>query len=391
MTSDRRPQVTLAVSFLVLITVPSLIQAALEIHQGRSPRVLDLFQTTPTAANLHAYEHELEKASFLVQACQPWMRGLEWQYLDDAGEKVVVGREDWLFYAEGVRYVAERPLRAGEPDYADPLPAILAFRDDLQAWGIRLVVVPVPDKASVYPDQLAAARGSAILVCDSTRRLLDALRREGIATVDLFEVFREARRKLEGSPERLYLRHDTHWSPHGAKVAANATAATLLERQLIQPGQQAYEDRTTVVSRLGDLVEMLDTPRIANSLGREWLTCDRVVARDTGLPYQDSVDSEVLLIGDSFLRIYDQDEPGASGFAAHLASALQQPVATLVNDGGGSTLVRQALARRSALLDHKKLVIWEFAERDIRFGIQGWRIVALAHGPLASPKTLAEK
>jgi hypothetical protein len=31
---------------------------------------------------------------------------------------------------------------------------------------------------------------------------------------------------------------------------------------------------------------------------------------------------------------------------------------------------------------NKKLVIWEFAERDIRYGTEGWQIV-----PLAEPKT----
>ena len=53
-------------------------------------------------------------------------------------------------------------------------------------------------------------------------------------------------------------------------------------------------------------------------------------------------ESEVLILGDSFLRIYEQDEPGAAGFIAHLARELGQPLTSIVNDGGGSTLVRQA-------------------------------------------------
>jgi hypothetical protein len=51
----------------------------------------------------------------------------------------------------------------------------------------------------------------------------------------------------------------------------------------------------------------------------------------------------ILVLGDSFLRIFQQDEPGAAGFVAHLARQLQQPVTALINDGGASTLVRQQL------------------------------------------------
>jgi hypothetical protein len=58
----------------------------------------------------------------------------------------------------------------------------------------------------------------------------------------------------------------------------------------------------------------------------------------------------------------------------------------IVNDGGASTLVRQELAHRPALLLHKKLVIWEFAEREIRYATDGWQVVSLARaGSGSSP------
>ena len=92
---------------------------------------------------------------------------------------------------------------------------------------------------------------------------------------------------------------------------------------------------------------------------------------------RDAPEAEVLILGDSFLRIYQRDEPGAAGFIAHLARGLGQPLSSIVNDGGASTLVRQELAHRPAFLMNKKLVIWEFAERDIRYGAEGWQIVPL--------------
>ena len=50
----------------------------------------------------------------------------------------------------------------------------------------------------------------------------------------------------------------------------------------------------------------------------------------------------------------------------------------LVNDGGGSTLVRQELRARPEFLKNKKVVLWEFVERDIGLGLEGWRLVPLA-------------
>jgi len=42
-----------------------------------------------------------------------------------------------------------------------------------------------------------------------------------------------------------------------------------------------------------------------------------------------------------------------------------------------TTLVRQQLGRNPKLLANKKVVVWEFVERDIRFGTEGWQIVTL--------------
>jgi hypothetical protein len=59
---------------------------------------------------------------------------------------------------------------------------------------------------------------------------------------------------------------------------------------------------------------------------------------------------------------------------------------SLVNDGGGSTLVRRELGARPLFLRHKKVVLWEFVERDISLGVDGWPLVglppleALGHG-----------
>ena len=87
--------------------------------------------------------------------------------------------------------------------------------------------------------------------------------------------------------------------------------------------------------------------------------------------------ASVLVLGDSFLRIFERDEPGSGGFVAHLACYLGSGLSSIINDGGASTLVRQQLARKPALLEGKRVVVWEFVERDIRFGTEGWQVIPL--------------
>jgi SGNH hydrolase-like domain, acetyltransferase AlgX len=382
--TDRRASIFVAVVFLAVIVAPGLIQTVSELRSGERPFALEVFRQPLTTRNLHAFEQSLEETSLVVKQLRPRMQYLEWRLLADAGEKAVLGRRGWLFYRPSVRYAVERQSSDPDRDHDDPLAAIRSFRDQLHERGIRLLVVPVPDKESIYPEMLAKrAEDAGIVVCERTRHMLDQLEQNGIEYVDLFGVFRRAKHSESGpNSTRLYLERDTHWSPEGARVAAGDVAQRVLEPGSIDQGDHAYLERLVVVRRYGDLIEMLRAPQVDRAIEPESLVCRQVVEADSGTLYRDAPESEVLILGDSFLRIYQQDEPGAAGFLAHLAREIGQPLSAIVNDGGASTLVRQALARRPGLLSNKRLVIWEFAERDIRFGTEGWRIVSL---PLSEP------
>ena len=122
---------------------------------------------------------------------------------------------------------------------------------------------------------------------------------------------------------------------------------------------------------------MLQVPALERRAAPEPIVCRQVTNAGGEQLYKDDPNSPVLVLGDSFLRIFQTDEPGAAGFTAHLARELGQPVTSLISDGGASTLVRQELYRRPALLKGKKIVVWEFVERDIRLGTEGWQKIPL--------------
>jgi hypothetical protein len=379
MRERRRAETFVAVAVLAVMAAPGLIQTASEVGAGERPGALDVFYQPPTARNLHGYERSLEDNSLVVRRLRPWAQYVQWTFLADAGDEAVVGRQGWLFYRPSVRYVTGRATDAGGRGPSDALAAIRSFRDQLQARGTRLLLVPVPGKESIYPERLAGrAQGAGVVVCEPTRRLLDELDRYGVEYVDLFAEFRRVKRtESRSGPPRLYLAQDSHWSPEGARLAAAAVARRVLNGDAVGRGKRPYAERPVTVRRLGDLIRMIRVPQIERAMEPEALSCLQVVDLVAGTNYRDTPDSDVLVLGDSFLRIYEQEEPGSAGFVAHLARELGRPLASVVSDGGGSTLVRQQVARQPGLLTNKRLLIWEFAERDVRFGTQGWKIVTL--------------
>ena len=371
-------EILLIIAFLLIIFGEGAVQALTELGRGERPQALDLFTRAPNAANLRTYEAEMEKTAWSAKALRPAMQYVRFAGYGDLGEKALMGRDGWLFYRPGVTFLVEPwPQTAAAPvPQDDPLEAIAAFRDALAERGIALLVVPAPGKPSVYPDRLSArAARTHTDVHGPTRTFMDRLDEAGVSYVDLFTLYREAR--AANADAQLYLARDTHWSPEGLRLAALAVADRIRGEGWIAEGNVAYEEKVLTIPREGDVLRMVGAPRVTAAFEPEVVECMQVIDPATGESYRDDPASPVLVLGDSFLRIYERDEPGSAGFIAHLARELKQPMASIVSDGGASTLVRQELQRKPDLLKGKKVVVWEFVERDLRFGMEGWQLVSL--------------
>lgn len=364
----------LIAAFLLIVGIVPLVQTLVELRRGERPLVFDLFTEWKNQASLRAFEQTMERTSVTARALRPWMQAAQFFGLQEAGEKALVGRDGWLFYAPGVAAMTQRP-QAGNTSACEAMAAVIDFRDQLASRGIRLLVVPVPNKESVYPERLTHEMSpSANILSSETRIFMEQCKKNNVEVVDLFATFRDRRRT---STEELYLAQDSHWTPAGLSCAVNTVVARLLENAWLVRGNERYEVRPALVQRHGDLVRMLQSPLIEAHLQPEGVRAEQVVRIADQKLYMDDPASEVLVLGDSFLRQYEQDEPGQAGFVAHLGRALGRPLASIVNDGGASTLVRQELFRRPALLANKKVVVWEFVERDLRLGTEGWAKVPL--------------
>ena len=420
MAASRSQFIGLTVAFLAMIGIVAPSQVLFELREGDTPEIVELFRHPPTRANLKRFETSLENGCKLAQTVRPWVQFARFVLFQDTGDKALLGCDGWFFYRPAVQYLIEpwhpaggtlkRSLGVVSQDEEEPSPrpsalalpptdgnmqgnvfdAIVSFRDDLAKRGIRLLVMPAPNKASVYPEKLAArAAGRPESVNPTTQDVLARLRQAGVEVVDLFEVYAQGRVGLAppetasggdrwGKPHpTYYLAQDSHWSPEGMRLAAETVARRLLDSGWVEKGPTAYDLKPTPVKRHGDVLKMIRVPWVERLFEPQMMNCTQVVDTQTGKPYADDPNSPVLVLGDSFLRIFERDEPGSGGFVAHLAYNLGFGLTSIISDGGASTLVRQQLARKSALLKGKKVVVWEFVERDIRFGTEGWQIVPL--------------
>lgn len=434
----RKSEIGLILFFLLVIFSVPIAQTGLEVWRGERAQFTDVLHRKTTAKNLRQYEKALEEKSWFQAALRPVLQRLLFGLFQETGSKAVRGVDGWLFYRPDLRYVVEPDRGDAEAndsrwvEASDPLTrqdyvvrAVTRFRDQLQERGLRLVVAPIPGKPSIYPDRVtsrlagaqrggeggASPKSGAGQFISPTRRLIRALEKAGIEVVDLFAVFEEKRRMRVTPEAPLYLARDTHWTPVGASLAAQAVAGRLRDKGWAPDATLDFKIQPVPVERRGDILEMAQVPGMESHYPAERVECVQVWDASLGLMVPTPSDrpgcfkypaqrASVLVLGDSFCRIYqyaepkslgrlaagsraDQEDgakrllPGSAGFVSHLALALRSPVDAIVSDGGASTDVRKKLSTNPEILEGKQVVIWAFVERDINLGRAGWEEVPL--------------
>lgn len=386
-TDVRRPiAALLALFFLVSIYAVPLGQAYLEHTREEPPFVLELFKRAPTPENLRKFEEDLEQNSDAKSYVQPRVQAALTRFGRVGNKKAVIGHAGFLYYVPGVSYVSgpgflqagqlagrERAAReaGGEAVYADPRPAIHAFHSALSQRNIALVLLPAPDKAMLEPGRLhAREHGPAVPNNLDWPRFVSEVRARGVM---LFDPSPE--RLQPGEPAR-YLIQDTHWAPEFMRASAERLAALIKTRVTLPPlaSPPRYQRATESVARVGDVVDMLKLPEEQALFAPQRVNID-VVKDAEGGAWEPNEAADVLLLGDSFTNIYSLEYMGwgaSAGLAAQLAFALGRPVDVIAQNDSGAFATRaalsQELAANPARLAGKRVVIWEFAVRELAVG-----------------------
>jgi hypothetical protein len=184
-----------------------------------------------------------------------------------------------------------------------------------------------------------------------------------------------------------YLATDTHWRPEAVEAIADLLAVfTAAQTQLPPVDNPGYRIERHETQNPGDIARMLDLPappaRLALRRGKDlyppesvWL---RRVLQADGSAWRSSREADVLVLGDSFSNIYSLESMGwgtSAGFVEQLSYALRRPVDRLTQNDQGSFATREMLARDPSRLNGKRVVIYQFAARELSAG--DWKVLAV--------------
>ena len=410
------------VGLFTLFAVPA-VQTYRELRQhaeGRRenpwPQCFDIFDALPRAAAAYSehtgswlsktfrgnavllqaidkYEKDLKAESFLTQFVLPPTQEVL-VYAGSGNEQGYVGRQGWLFYRPGIDYCtgpgfldprhmarrADSGTQSRPAPQPDPRAAILQFHRQLAERNIRLVLMPTPDKATIHPEKFSSRyEGRRTSVHNpSYRQFLDELEAEGVLVCDVTDALVRYR---DRSGNAVYLATDTHWRPEAMELAA-AELARLIEEKIVLGTIAVSRNRRQSpkeVKNLGDIAVMLKLPPNQGVFGEEVVTIHPVTDA-AGQPWRPDPAAEVLLLGDSFANIYSLEMMNwgrAAGLAEQLSCALNRPVDTILRNDDGAYATREMLSRELAQgedrLAGKKVVVWQFAARELAVG--DWKLL----------------
>ena len=387
---------TLIALFLLTILAVPVIQLVGEFRAAgsisRLPMV-SIFRSLPWlphAEDLKRVERSLENESLVSQWLLPRMQYLLTVVLGAGNEQVYLGRDPWLFYRADVDHVIGLPfldpvrmkhrLQSSRVQ-PDPIKAIVDFRNQLAARGIDLVLLPVWVKPSVEGEMLAVSNANRTearsgLPNPSFDEFIARLKQEKVRVFDPAPSLME-----RGTNRPLYLETDTHWRPATMEFVAERLADFLQLPAATGSMRSSIVEKEVVAH--GDIAAMLKLTRGDKFFPAEKVTIRQVVTGN-GL-WRPSKEADVLLLGDSFSNIFSFEAMGwgeSAGFAEHLSFALQRPIDCILRNSDASFATREILSNDLAhgrdRLAGKKLVIWEFATRELSFG--NWKLLDLKLG-----------
>lgn len=384
-------------------------QSSVEVHsdkirkgERKEPFAAIFKANRQLLAGMQQFEDRIEEQSWIRKWSAPHIRRAEVDWLGYGGEKVIIGTHPWLFYQPDVSFLtgagfldsdfqAERQQKGPQWEklpQTDPVRAILHFKQALASRGIEMIVVPTPVKPSLYPHLLNPRfkAGDLPLRNASWGDFIMSLVNQGVAVFDAGPLLASAYEK-DGIPR--YLKTDTHWTPQGMALVARKLSEVIMSTVALDSNRKkVYRHASESVSAQGDMVAMLQLSNPGALFQKENVELQQVLLPD-GRVWHAVSDADILLLGDSFSNIYSHQAMGwgfASGFAEQLSFFLNRPLDSIIRNDDGAFATRAQLSRELAAgrdrLAGKRLVIWQFANRELAIG--DWRLIEMALG-LAKP------
>ncbi len=249
--------------------------------------------------------------------------GLQWLLmhgLNEGNKNVYLGREGWLFDQRELDRLshARRPAN-------DVQPGLIKLASQLKAQDTQLLAVTIPDRATMYPEQIRPGRYLDVVRLKGEAGRLAELKAAGVNVLDMTEGLWEFRDR-----QPVFFSHDSHWTPEAMKAVALAVYKHVYEKlpRLSSPETPVINAKLLDRTDPGDLARRLDPLHTAKLLGEE----EANLVSIQGFPPSDK--SPIVLHGGELMRVYDDaqlsfgggDQAPEAGFATQLATLLGRPL-----------------------------------------------------------------
>ena len=270
---------------------------------------------------------------------------------------VLIGSSGWLYTTEEFQTA---PGDAAQ--IAAKLTEIRRVRSTLAAQGTQLMVLLVPAKSRVYPEHLGRYTWPAV-----KRNVYEAFRQQlensGVVAPDLFTALTSA--KTQGE---VFLHTDTHWTPLGAAVAAQAIKAGLprFARAPELPVASFTLKTAAPASYSGDLLKYVALGRLQESVGPAPDQLRTPSARRSDNAAGGLLGDDLLGGGTPAVTVVGTSYSANArwGLESQLKTTLGTDVINAAQEGKGPMVpMREYLKSATYKNAPPKLVIWEIPER----------------------------
>lgn len=273
-----------------------------------------------------------------------------------AQSAVVVGKDNWLFYAQ------ENVRDAGTAQIDASVSLIRHAHEQLAARSIALVVVVAPAKARYYAAALPPEYAVSSAAEPRYGYINAELAKAGIPSVDLLPVLKS----VEVGEQTAFFQKDSHWTAWSAEASAKAVATMIRGKWTLagQPGTGMHLGDWIKERRPGDFLQLMSADQ-RRAVGQQVYVV-RATKAASGDLLGDAV-TPVHVVGNSFVQPY-------LGFPQALSAELDRPVGLTWKYGNfGPWAVFRDYLRSDEFKQHRpQVLIWQFNEAQ------------LLHGPNAS-------
>ncbi|MDB6004916.1 MAG: hypothetical protein JWR15_1903 [Prosthecobacter sp.] len=299
--------------FLFLLAVPLLFEVAAWF--------------TPSKTNL---------AAATVRSGVQWLLS---HVLTEGNRAVYLGRDGWLFDQRGLDRLVHAKRESNEVQAG-----LIKLAAQLKAQDTPLLVITIPDRAALYPQQIRPGRyANPLRLKEEAGRLAD-LKAAGIDVLDVTDALWEFRDK-----QQVFFAQDSHWTPEAMKGVALAVNKHVREKFPRLGNTETPMINATILERAdaGDLTRQLDPLHPTNLMGEEGADLISIQG------IEPSSESPIVLHGGELMRVYEDAQLSFGGGGASPRAGFATQLATLL----GRSLDVRGMPGPGQSYEDKKLVI----------------------------------